>query len=182
MLTATPTQQPGLLLLEPKVFRDERGFFTESWNQARFDETLGEPVRFVQDNHARSGRGVLRGLHYQVGPPQAKLVRVVAGRVFDVAVDLRRRSPTFGQWAGYELSADNGLQLWIPAGFAHGYLVLGESADFLYKTTAFHAPALERSLAWDDPRIGIRWPLDGAPTLSAKDAAAPGWDACEKFD
>jgi dTDP-4-dehydrorhamnose 3,5-epimerase len=169
------TAIPDLLILEPQVFGDARGFFVESWNQRRFDEAVGAPVTFVQDNHSRSARGVLRGLHFQLPPhAQGKLVRVVQGRVFDVALDVRRSSSTFGRWAGVELSADNHRQFWIPPGFAHGFLVLSESADFLYKTTDFHAPACERAVRWDDPSLAIDWPEpDLARALSAKDLAAP---------
>ena len=169
-MKATPTALPEVLLFEPKVFGDARGIFLESWNARPFRELTGLDVDFVQDNHSRSVRGVLRGLHYQLQQPQGKLVRVVRGRVFDVAVDLRRSSPRFGCWAGVELSEDDHRQLWVPPGFAHGFLVLSESADFLYKTTDYYAPAHERCIAWNDPQIGIDWPLDGAPLLSAKDA------------
>ena len=169
-MIVTATALPDVLLVEPKVFGDARGFFLESWNAKAFAEA-GIPAAFVQDNHSRSPRGVLRGLHYQIRQPQGKLVRVVAGEVFDVAVDLRRASPTFGRWAGERLSADNKRMLWIPPGFAHGFLVLSESADFLYKTTDYYAPEHERVLAWNDPELGIKWPLAGTPTLSARDAA-----------
>jgi dTDP-4-dehydrorhamnose 3,5-epimerase len=166
------TSLPGVLLLEPKVFGDARGFFLESWNRKTFAE-LGLDLDFVQDNHSRSSKGVLRGLHYQLTEPQGKLVRVVSGAVFDVAVDVRRSSPHFGQWVGYELSADNQRMLWIPPGFAHGFLVLSDSADFLYKTTAYYAPQWDRGVRWDDPQIGVQWPLAGVPALSAKDQALP---------
>ncbi len=166
------TPLPGVLLIEPQLFGDERGFFMESWNRRAF-ASRGLDLEFVQDNHSRSARGVLRGLHYQVHEPQGKLVRVVSGAVFDVAVDLRRSSPNFGRWVGYELSADNKRMLWVPPGFGHGFLVLYETADFLYKTTAYYAPQWDRGVRWNDPDIGIDWPLDGAPTLSAKDEAAP---------
>jgi dTDP-4-dehydrorhamnose 3,5-epimerase len=166
------TALPELLLIEPRLFGDERGFFFESFNQKRFDEAVGRPVTFVQDNHSRSARGVLRGLHYQQPRAQGKLVRVIAGAVFDVAVDLRRASPTFGQWVGETLSADNKRQLWIPAGFAHGFLVLSDSAECLYKTTDYWYPEDEHCIRWDDPDLAIEWPLAGAaPLLSAKDAA-----------
>lgn len=163
-----------LLIIESRVFGDERGFFFESYNERRFQEAIGaaEPVRFVQDNHSRSAKNVLRGLHYQVRQPQGKLVRVIAGEVYDVAVDLRRSSPTFGKWFGAVLSEENRRQLWVPAGFAHGFLVTSDSADFLYKTTDYYAPEHERSIAWNDPAIGIEWPLTGAPVLSAKDSKA----------
>jgi dTDP-4-dehydrorhamnose 3,5-epimerase len=170
--TVTPTAIPDVLILEPKVFGDSRGFFFESFNQQDFNHVTGLDVHFVQDNHSRSAQGVLRGLHYQVQRPQGKLVRVVRGAVFDVAVDIRNSSPTFGQWVGVELSADNHRQLWIPPGLAHGFLTLTEHAEFLYKTTDYYAPEHERCLAWDDPTLGIVWPLSGAaPTLSAKDRA-----------
>ena len=171
-MKAIETRLPGVLLLEPKVFGDARGFFLESWNRQTFAE-LGLDLDFVQDNHSRSSKGVLRGLHYQLNEPQGKLVRVVSGAVFDVAVDVRRSSPHFGRWVGYELSADNPRMLWIPPGFAHGFLVLSETADFLYKTTAYYAPQWDRGIRWDDPQIGVAWPLDGAPTLSAKDVVQP---------
>ncbi|HEX7638715.1 MAG TPA: dTDP-4-dehydrorhamnose 3,5-epimerase [Burkholderiaceae bacterium] len=164
----------GVLILQPKVFGDARGFFLESFNQQVFDEAVGRHVDFVQDNHSRSARGVLRGLHFQRAPrAQGKLVRVVAGAVFDVAVDIRRDSPSFGRWVGVQLDAENHRQLWIPPGLAHGFLVLSETADFLYKTTEFYSPQDEGAVRWDDPDIGIAWPELGAPpTLSAKDAAA----------
>lgn len=164
----------GVLILQPKVFGDARGFFLESFNQKVFDEAVGRHVDFVQDNHSRSARGVLRGLHFQCGDKaQGKLVRVVAGAVFDVAVDIRRDSPTFGRWVGVELSADNHRQLWVPPGLAHGFLVLSGTADFLYKTTEFYSPSHEGAVRWDDPDLAIAWPdVGAAPTLSAKDAAA----------
>lgn len=165
------TAIPDVLILEPKVFGDDRGFFFESFNQAQFEEATGLQRTFVQDNHSRSARGVLRGLHYQLPPhPQGKLVRVVAGEVFDVAVDIRPESATFGQWVGVMLTGQNHRQLWVPEGFAHGFVVLSETADFLYKTTDYYLPALERCIAWNDPDIGIDWPLEGlVPMLSAKD-------------
>lgn len=174
-MKVVPTALPEVLALEPKVFGDERGFFLESYNRRVFDEAVGDEVEFVQDNHSRSSRGVLRGLHYQLPPhTQGKLVRVTAGHVFDVAVDVRRDSPRFGQWAGVELSAENHRQLWIPPGFAHGFLVLSDVADFLYKTTTYYAPAAERSVRWDDPVLGISWPRLGVPViLSPKDRDAP---------
>ena len=159
----------GLLIIEPTVFGDERGFFYESFNQRQFNALTGLDVDFVQDNHSRSAKNVLRGLHYQIQCPQGKLVRVVQGRVFDVAVDMRASSPTFGQHVGVELSAENKRMFWIPEGFAHGFLVLSDSAEFLYKTTDYWAPEFERSLLWNDAKVGIVWPLDGAPILSAKD-------------
>lgn len=168
-MQAIETALPGVLILEPKVFGDARGFFFESFNTERFAQLSGVRRAFVQDNHSRSAQGVLRGLHYQIQQPQGKLVRVVAGEVYDVAVDLRRHSPHFGRWVGVHLSADNHRQLWVPEGFAHGFLVLSEFAEFLYKTTDYYAPEHERCLRWDDPQLGIDWPLQGAPLLSAKD-------------
>jgi len=165
------TSIPDVLIIEPKVFGDERGFFYESFNAAAFEAATGLKRQFVQDNHSKSQRGVLRGLHYQIQQPQGKLVRVVAGEVFDVAVDLRKSSPSFGRWFGTHLSAQNQHQLWIPEGFAHGFVVLSETAEFLYKTTDYYAPEHERSLLWNDPELGIEWPFDEAPQLSAKDQA-----------
>ena len=178
------TAIPDLLILEPKVFGDARGFFMESYNARTFRELTGLDVDFVQDNHSRSAKGVLRGLHYQIQQAQGKLVRVVRGSVFDVAVDLRKASPTFGLWAGVELSEENQRQVWIPPGFAHGFLVTSDSADFLYKTTDYYAPQHERCLLWNDPVVGVAWPLaqiDGAPQLSAKDVAGKGLADCEVF-
>jgi dTDP-4-dehydrorhamnose 3,5-epimerase len=166
----TPTPLPGVVLFTPDVYRDDRGFFVESWNQARMDHALGYPVRFVQDNHSQSARQVLRGLHFQVQQPQGKLVRVLHGHIFDVAVDLRDHSPTFGQSFHVHLDAQSGTQLWIPPGFANGFLVLSDSADVLYKTTDYYAPAHERCLLWNDPTLDIPWPLSAPPVLSAKDA------------
>lgn len=183
-MKVTPTNLPEVLILEPKVHGDARGFFLESWTERGFNEAVGYAVRFVQDNHSRSARGVLRGLHYQLPPhAQGKLVRVTLGRVFDVAVDMRRDSPRFGQWAGTELTSENQRQLWIPPGFAHGFLVLSESADFLYKTTDYYAPECEGSVVWNDPEIAIAWPLDEviAPLVSAKDAAAGLLHAARTF-
>ena len=171
-MKATPQSIPEVILFEPKVFGDERGFFFESFNHARFEEAVGRPVRFVQDNHSKSIKGVLRGLHYQVQQAQGKLVRVVQGEVFDVAVDIRRSSPTFGKWVGAHLTAENKHQLWVPEGFAHGFVVLSETAEFLYKTTDYYAPAHERSILWNDPDVGIDWGNIQVPTLSAKDQAA----------
>ena len=182
-MKVTPTQIPDVLIIEPKVFGDERGFFFESFNLKAFREATGLDVDFVQDNHSRSQRGVLRGLHYQLRQAQGKLVRVVSGRVFDVAVDLRRSSPTFGRWEGVELSEDNHRQVWVPAGFAHGFVVLSETADFLYKTTDYYAPEHERCLAWDDPSVGVDWPLEGIePLLSAKDRQGKSLAEAETFD
>ena len=165
----TATAIPDVLIIEPQVFGDDRGFFFESFNQAKFQTAIGRKVNFVQDNHSRSVKNVLRGLHYQIQQPQGKLVRVVQGEVFDVAVDIRKSSPTFGQWVGAILSADNKKQLWVPAGFAHGFVVLTDTAEFLYKTTDYYAPEFERCLAWNDPTIGIQWPIEIEPALSAKD-------------
>ncbi|WLH46652.1 dTDP-4-dehydrorhamnose 3,5-epimerase [Pseudomonas beijingensis] len=163
------TRLPDVLIIEPKVFGDDRGFFYESFNARAFAEATGCTLQFVQDNHSRSTRGVLRGLHYQIEQAQGKLVRVTAGEVLDIVVDIRRSSPTFGQWAGVRLSAQNHRQLWVPPGFAHGFVVLSESADFLYKTTDYYAPSAERCIRWDDPQLAIDWELEGAPILSAKD-------------
>jgi dTDP-4-dehydrorhamnose 3,5-epimerase len=172
-LKVTPTAIPDVLIIEPKVFGDARGFFFESFNQKAFNEATGLNVNFVQDNHSRSAKGVLRGLHYQVQQPQGKLVRVVRGSVFDVVVDIRKSSPTFGRWVGVVLTEDSHTQLWVPPGFAHGFVVLSESADFLYKTTEYYLPEHERCIAWNDPVIGIDWPLAqhgiGFPQLSGKD-------------
>ena len=176
------TEIPDLLIIEPKVFGDDRGFFYESFNERRFAELTGVNPRFVQDNHSRSGRNVLRGLHYQIRQPQGKLVRVTSGEVFDVAVDMRRSSPTFGRWVGVTLSAENKRQFWIPEGFAHGFVVTSESAEFLYKTTDYWAPEHERSVCWDDPAIGIQWPLEGTPQLSAKDQAGVPLAEAETFE
>lgn len=180
--TVTPTAIPDVLLLEPKVFGDARGFFFESYNARDFAQSTGLDATFVQDNHSKSGRGVLRGLHYQIQNAQGKLVRVVQGAVFDVAVDLRRSSPTFGRWVGEVLSGENHRQLWIPPGFAHGFVVLSESAEFLYKTTDYWFPEHERSLLWNDPEIGIDWPIDFPPQLAAKDAAGSPLATASLFD
>ena len=169
-MKVTPTELPDVLLIEPRVFNDERGFFFESWNQ-RALAAAGLGADFVQDNHSRSLRNVLRGLHYQIEHAQGKLVRVCAGEVFDVAVDVRRSSPTFGRWTGLRLSAQNKRMLWIPPGYAHGFLVLSEAAEFLYKTTDYWYPEHERTLLWNDPALGIAWPLEGQPVVAAKDAA-----------
>lgn len=175
------TAIPDLLILEPKVFGDERGFFMESFNAQRFNEATGLKADFVQDNHSRSSKGVLRGLHYQIQQPQGKLVRVVRGSVFDVAVDLRKSSPTFSQWVGVELSDENKRQLWIPPGFAHGFLVTSEFADFLYKTTDYYAPKYERSLLWCDKDIGVTWPMTNNLIISDKDSAGAPLTQCETF-
>jgi dTDP-4-dehydrorhamnose 3,5-epimerase len=184
-LNIAPASIAEVLLIEPKVFADSRGFFFESFNHRAFEQAVGRPVNFVQDNHSQSSHGVLRGLHYQIVQPQGKLVRVVRGEVFDVAVDLRRSSRTFGKWTGAVLSAQNKRQMWVPEGFAHGFLVLSDSAEFLYKTTDYYAPEHERSLLWNDPGIGIEWPLArlaGAPSLSAKDAAAVVLARADSFE
>lgn len=181
-MKAIRTALPEVLVIEPRVFGDNRGFFQESWNAKTFEEATGVRTQFVQDNHSKSVRNVLRGIHYQLRQPQGKLVRVVSGSVFDVAVDLRRSSPNFGRWVGYELSADNHLQLWIPPGFGHGFITLSESADFLYKTTEYWLPDQDRSVAWNDPTLSIRWPGSDSPMLAAKDAAAPTLDSAELYD
>ncbi|KAF0163381.1 MAG: rfbC [Rhodocyclaceae bacterium] len=175
-----PTAIPEVLLLEPKVFGDERGFFFESWNKRAFAE-LGIAADFVQDNHSKSQRNVLRGMHYQIEHAQGKLVRVIAGAVYDVAVDLRRSSPTFGLWVGFVLSADNKRMAWIPPGFAHGFCVTSDSAEFLYKTTDYWSPAHERTLLWNDPQLAIPWPLTGEPLLAAKDVAGRPFGEAETF-
>ncbi len=171
-----------VMLLEPKVFGDARGFFFESFNQKVFAEASGVTDAFVQDNHSKSVKGVLRGLHYQIMQPQGKLVRAVAGEIFDVAVDLRKGSPTFGQWVGETLSAENKKQLWVPVGFAHGFLVTSETAEVLYKTTDYYAPAHERCIAWNEPSLGIAWPMAGAPSLSAKDQQGSALSAAQVFE
>ena len=173
------TDLPGVLILEPEVFEDARGFFFESWNRRGFQKATGVDAAFVQDNHSRSARNVLRGLHYQVKQPQGKLVRVSAGEVWDVAVDLRRSSPTFGKWAGFGLSAADRRQAWIPPGFAHGFLVVSDAAEVQYKATDYYAPAHERTLLWNDPALGIRWPLAGEPLLADKDRRGAPLAACE---
>ena len=180
--TVTPTAIADVLMLDPQVFGDARGFFMESFNARDFARATGLQVSFVQDNHSKSSRGVLRGLHYQIAHPQGKLVRVTQGEVLDVAVDLRRNSPTLGRWVGERLSADNKRQMWIPPGFAHGFLVLSDSAEFLYKTTDYWYPEHERCLLWNDPAIGIQWPLQGQPLLAARDAAAPGFSQVPLFE
>lgn len=176
------TEIPDVLIIEPKVFGDERGFFYESYNERVFREATGLDVQFVQDNHSRSAKGVLRGLHYQLPPmAQGKLVRCVVGEVFDVAVDIRKSSPTFGKWVGVHLSAENKRQFWIPEGFAHGFLVLSDVAEFLYKTTNYYAPEYDRGIVWNDSTIGIQWPVAGAPTLSEKDLRAKLLNEIECF-
>jgi dTDP-4-dehydrorhamnose 3,5-epimerase len=180
-MKATRLAIPDVILLEPKVFGDSRGFFMESYNQRTFAQATGLTPTFVQDNHSHSARGVLRGLHYQIKQSQEKLVRVTAGAVFDVAVDLRKSSPTFGKWVGETLSADNKKQMWIPEGFAHGFLVLEDHTEFLYKTTDYYAAEHERCIAWDDPTIGVKWPVDGQPVLSAKDQQGASLQSAEIF-
>jgi len=180
-MKVTATAIPDVLILEPRVFEDNRGFFFESYNQKRFDDAVGRNVHFLQDNHSRSVRHVLRGLHYQIHQPQGKLVHVIAGEVFDVAVDLRRSSPTFGKFVSMVLSAANKKQLWIPEGFAHGFLVLSEAAEFFYKTTDYYSPQDERCVIWNDAAIGIGWPKDGKPILSAKDLAGLPLSKAEVF-
>lgn len=180
-MIVTPTSIPDVIILEPKVFGDNRGFFFESFNQQAFNKAIGQEVQFVQDNHSRSAKNVLRGLHYQIQQPQGKLVRVIQGAVFDVAVDIRKSSPTFGQWTGIELSEENHRQLWVPAGFAHGFLVLTDSAEFLYKTTDYYAPEFERCIAWNDPSIGVHWPIEDDPQLSGKDQQGVLLNSAEVF-
>ena len=180
-MKVTATAIADVLIIEPRVFGDARGFFYESFNQKAFNDATGQSLNFVQDNHSRSARGVLRGLHYQIQQPQGKLVRVVRGAVFDVAVDIRRSSPSFGQWVGVELTEDNHKQLWVPPGLAHGFLVLSKTADFLYKTTDYYAPEYERCIAWDDPAIGIDWPTEIQPSLSAKDQGGLTLSQAEVF-
>ena len=180
-MKAIATAIPDVLVIEPSVHGDARGFFFESWNRRAFAKLVGTDVDFVQDNHSASGRGVLRGLHYQVKQAQGKLVRVVSGEVFDVVVDLRRSSATFGRWVGERLSAENRRMMWVPAGFAHGFLVLSASAEFLYKTTDYYAPEHERTLLWNDPAVGIDWPLADAPLLKQKDAAGTPLERAETF-
>ncbi len=180
-MKAIATAIPDVVMLEPRVFEDERGFFLESWNARDFRAAVGVDAAFVQDNHSRSRRGVLRGMHYQIVQPQAKLVRVVRGRVFDVVVDLRRSSATFGRWTGVELAESSPRQVFVPPGFAHGFLVLSEEADVLYKTTDYYAPQHERCLMWNDPDVGIAWPLAGEPVLAAKDWAGRGLREAETF-
>jgi dTDP-4-dehydrorhamnose 3,5-epimerase len=176
-----PTAIPDVIIIEPNVFGDNRGFFFESYNEKTFEALTGIKVTFVQDNHSRSAKHVLRGLHYQIKQPQGKLVRVVAGEVFDVAVDIRRASATFGKWVGERLSADNKKQMWVPPGLAHGFLVLSDVADFLYKTTDYYAPEHERCIRWNDPDLNIQWPIDGAPIVSAKDEKGEVFKDAEVF-
>lgn len=176
------TKIPDVIILEPKVFGDDRGFFYESFNEKAFLDATGTETKFVQDNHSKSSKNVLRGLHYQIQQPQGKLVRVAMGEVFDVAVDLRRNSEYFGQWVGVHLSAENKRQLWVPPGFAHGFLVLSENAEFLYKTTDYYAPAYERSVLWNDPDLGIDWPIDQPPILSSKDQLGRQFKDADVFE
>ncbi|MBT9159521.1 MAG: dTDP-4-dehydrorhamnose 3,5-epimerase [Dehalococcoidia bacterium] len=180
-MKATPLTIPEVVLIEPQVFGDDRGFFFESFNQAKFESAIGRQVQFVQDNHSRSSKNVLRGLHYQIQNPQGKLVRVVLGKVFDVAVDLRKSSLTFGQWVGEILSAENKRMLWIPEGFAHGFLVLSDTAEFLYKTTDYYAPKHERCIAWNDSTLKVDWPIEKEPSLSGKDVQGQGLINAEVF-
>lgn len=181
-MKVTPTAMPEVLVLEPRVFGDDRGFFYESFNARTFEQLTGQRVNFVQDNHSKSARGVLRGLHYQIRQPQGKLVRVSAGAIYDVVVDMRRSSPFFGRWVGVELSAENRHQLWVPSGFAHGFVVTSESAEVLYKTTDYWAPEHERSVLWNDPALAIDWPLTGAPSLSGKDSQGKLLADAEAFE
>lgn len=181
-MQVTATEIPEVLMLEPRFFGDERGFFFESYNHQTFSQATGFSPEFVQDNHSKSAGGVLRGLHYQIKQPQAKLVRVIVGEVFDVAVDMRRSSPTFGRWVGKVLSGENKRQLWIPEGFAHGFIVLSESAEFLYKTTDYYAPKYERCIIWNDPQLNILWPSNLEIMLSAKDQAGEAFHVAEVFD
>ncbi|MEN8257640.1 MAG: dTDP-4-dehydrorhamnose 3,5-epimerase [Thermodesulfobacteriota bacterium] len=181
-MKVTPTAIPEVLVIEPHVFGDDRGFFFESFNAKAFNQAVGYDVCFVQDNHSRSSKNVLRGLHYQIKQPQGKLVRVVSGEVFDVAVDIRKKSSTFGQWVGEYLSAENKKQFWVPAGFAHGFVVLSEYAEFLYKTTDYYAPEYERCIVWDDSNLDINWPIDGQPSLSAKDKQGQPFAKADYFD
>jgi len=181
-MSITHTKIPEVIQIEPKVFADDRGFFFEAYNQQKFTQETGVSANFVQDNHSFSKQNVLRGLHYQIQQPQGKLVRVIAGTIFDVAVDIRKSSPTFGKWVGYELSAENKRLLWIPIGFAHGFLVLSETAEVLYKTTDYYAPQGDRTILWNDPDIAIDWPLSATPILSAKDEAGKSLKTAEIFD
>ena len=180
-MNVIPTAIPDVLIIEPRVFGDQRGFFFESFNRRQFAELIGRNVDFVQDNHSRSVKNVLRGLHYQIQQPHGKLVRVVQGTVFDVAVDIRHSSPTFGRYAAVELSAENKRMLWVPEGFAHGFVVVSDTAEFLYKTTDYWAPEFERSIAWNDPAIGIQWPIQGEPSMSVKDQQAKALAHAEHF-
>jgi dTDP-4-dehydrorhamnose 3,5-epimerase len=181
-MKSTPLAIPDVILFEPKVFGDARGFFFESFNQRKFEEAVGQQVSFVQDNHSRSAKNVLRGLHYQIQQPQGKLVRVVQGEVFDVAVDIRKNSPTFGKWVGEILSAENNRQMWIPVGFAHGFVTMSDSAEFLYKTTDYWAPAFERCICWNDPDLGVVWPLHESPLVSEKDKVGALFGSAEIFN
>jgi len=180
-MICTPAEIPDVVIIEPKVFGDDRGFFFESFNQRQFEQAIGSQVNFVQDNHSRSAQNVLRGLHYQIQHPQGKLVRAVQGEVFDVAVDIRISSPTFGRWVGATLSAENKRMMWLPEGFAHGFVVLSETAEFLYKTTDYWYSEFERSIIWNDPELDIQWPISEAPALAAKDAAALPFRQTECF-
>ncbi|MEA5534436.1 dTDP-4-dehydrorhamnose 3,5-epimerase [Crocosphaera sp. XPORK-15E] len=181
-MNVTPTKIPDVLIIEPRIFGDERGFFYESYNHKAFTEAIGFDLNFVQDNHSRSLKNVLRGLHYQIQQPQGKLVRVVVGEVLDIAVDIRKNSPTFGQWVGCLLSAENKRQFWVPEGFAHGFLVLSDAAEFLYKTTDYYAPEYERSILWNDPDLGIDWQLKEEPIVSKKDKIGTPFKQAEVFN
>ena len=181
-MNVIPTDIPDVVIIEPKVFADSRGFFLESYNARVFQDKIGQAFQFVQDNHSCSGKNVLRGLHYQIKQPQGKLIRVIAGEIFDVAVDIRKSSPTFGQWVSCRLNANNKHQLWVPPGFAHGFLVISDVAEVLYKTTDYYAPAHERSLLWNDPKLAIDWPLTGNPILSSKDLAGQTFQLAEVFE
>ena len=181
-MNITALSIPDVILIEPRVFADERGFFYESYNKGALREVIGRDIEFVQDNHSRSVKNVLRGLHYQISQPQGKLVRVVSGEVYDVAIDIRKSSPTFGKWVAQILSAENKKMMWVPEGFAHGFLVISDAAEFLYKTTDYYAPQYERCIAWNDPAIGIDWPLDNEPLVSAKDAVGLGLGQAEVYD
>lgn len=181
-MKVTPTHIPDVFVIEPEVFGDDRGFFYESFSQAKFEQGIGAKYDFVQDNHSRSVKNVLRGLHYQIQQPQGKLVRCILGSVFDVAVDMRKSSPTFGQWVGVELSADNKKMFWIPPGFAHGFVTLSDVAEFVYKTTDYYAPQYDRSLIWNDSEVGIEWPFEGEPALSKKDLLGKSFQDADKYD
>lgn len=181
-MKVTPTHIPDVFVIEPEVFGDDRGFFYESFSQAKFEQGIGAKYDFVQDNHSRSVKNVLRGLHYQIQQPQGKLVRCILGSVFDVAVDMRKSSPTFGQWVGVELSADNKKMFWVPPGFAHGFVTMSDVAEFVYKTTDYYAPQYDRSLIWNDSEVGIEWPFEGEPALSKKDLLGKSFQDADKYD
>lgn len=181
-MKVTPTHIPDVFVIEPEVFGDDRGFFYESFSQVKFEQGIGAKYDFVQDNHSRSVKNVLRGLHYQIQQPQGKLVRCILGKVFDVAVDMRQSSPTFGQWAGVELSAENKKMFWVPPGFAHGFVTLSDVAEFVYKTTDYYAPQYDRSLIWNDPEVGIEWPFEVEPALSKKDLLGKSFQHADKYE